>query len=540
MSSTFTLKDWTVYGLSDETAAPSFDAPTNTLTLSPSLTDTAPIVYQFYDNLFDIGTPAGQVRNDLRFDLKLSLATNTNTDVAYSDVIVDAITMDPVNVVGNAAHPTLAHFHPSAATATPGSLTQSNAYRMEQGSAYATHLQDLNGATRVHLSGNQIDTGETATWTAAKVHHWDGVFSLVVTPIAASVYNAPYGDVGNRLQGLSAGNPTDGSQFAYENVVNQHFTPDVVGTDRNDLLVGSDGDSSITGSNGRDTALGRAGNDVLSGGLDSDFLYGQDGMDTLSGGDGNDIADGGNDADWVDGGIHDDLVLGGAGNDTVLGGDGDDTVDGGLDEDVVDGGYGNDSLIGGYGNDLVTGGYGNDQMRGNFGHDTLSGGFGDDTLSGGENNDELNGDEGNDVLAGGFSLDTLDGGAGDDTLDGGPDADVVRGGSGQDHLTGGEGADRFDFNSITESSVGAGHDIIEDFSHDAGDKFDVVTIDAQKSIGTSNDAFTYIGSAEFGGVAGQLRYAGGLVQADWDGDRIADFEVQLVGAPALQAGDFYL
>ena len=111
-TSTFTLKDWTVYTLSDETAPASFDAASNTLTLSPSLTDTAPIVYQFYDNLFDIGKSAAEVRNDLRFDLNLNLANDGRS--AFSDIIVDAVTMPPVNIAGNPAHPTLAHFHPSA------------------------------------------------------------------------------------------------------------------------------------------------------------------------------------------------------------------------------------------------------------------------------------------------------------------------------------------------------------------------------------------------------------------------------------------
>lgn len=473
-TSTFTLKDWTVYALSGETAPASFDAASNTLTLSPSLTDTAPIVYQFYDNHFDIGKTTAQVQNDLRFDLNLKLANDGRA--AFSDFIVDAVTMPPVNIVGNDGHPTLAHFHPSA-IATPGSLTHSNAYRLEMESSYATTKPNLHGATRAHLFGDLVEPGETASWTAAKVHHWDGVFSLVITPITSATYYAPYGDAGNRLQGLSTTSPASGAQVAYENVVNQHYSPDVIGTARSDLLVGADGDSSITGGDGRDTALGRDGSDTLAGGSDGDFLYGGNGTDTVLGGDGNDVADGGADADSLDGGTGDDLLLGGAGNDTLVDGAGNDTMDGGLDDDTMDGGAGDDVMTGNYGIDHVYGG---------------------------------------------------------------PDADLVIGDGGLDHLTGGEGADRFDFNRVSDSRAGAEHDLIEDFGIDTGDRFDVAGIDAKSGSGAANDAFTYIGDDAFHGRAGELRYAGGFVQADVNGDGTADFEVEIVGAPALEVQHFIL
>jgi len=537
MSSTTTFNDWTLYGLSDETAPPSYDAGTKSLTLSASLTDGAPIVYQFYDNLFDGGKTFDQVRNDLRFDLKLNLSNDGRA--AYSDFIVDVVTMPPVNVAGYPAHPTLAHFHP-ASNQTPSTLTKYSSYRLDQGSSYGEHLQNLNGATRAHLSGDLMEPGEKASWNAAKVHHWDGVFALVITPITSATYYAPHGDVGNRLQGLSADNPASGSQFAYENVVNQHYTPDVIGTDRNDLLVGSAGESNIRGGNGRDTALGRDGNDTIHGEAGDDFLYGQKGMDTLSGGDGNDVADGGADADSLDGGYGDDTLLGGSGNDSLIGGDGNDTLDGGLDDDRLDGGYGDDTLLGDYGDDRMIGGDGNDRMNGGIGDDRMFGGFGNDTMNGGEGADRVKGDQGDDVVNGGFGQDILNGGAGNDTLNGGADADLIIGDGGHDYLVGGEGADRFDFNFLGDSRPGANRDIIEDFSGAAGDRFDVAGIDARAGSGTANDAFTYIGSAGFGGVAGQLRYHDGLVQADTNGDRIADFEVRLDGAPAMQADYFIL
>jgi len=531
MTYTFTMRDWTVYSLSDETAAYNLNEATNTLTLSPSLTDSAPVVYQFYDNLFDTST--SNVRNDLRFNLDLKLTNNG--DASYSNVLVDAVTMSPINVAGYPAHPTIAHFHP-ADNPGPGTLTQSQSYSIQPEETYGSLLTNLNGATRAHLTGNTIEPGETANWTAAKVHHWDGVFALVVTPVST----LPYGDVGNRLQGLDPSNPASGSQFAYQNVVNQHYSGTAEGTFANDLLVGSDGASTITGGAGRDTALGRDGNDAVSGGDGDDFLYGQKGMDTLTGGEGNDLLDGGADVDMVEGWSGDDMVLGGAGNDTVYGGDGNDTVDGGLDEDTVDGGWGNDIVGGGYGNDMLYGGYGNDQMYGYWGDDTLRGGVGADTLFGGENNDRLNGEDGEDALFGGFGSDTLNGAGGEDTLHGGTESDLIVGDGGRDHLYGGSEADRFDFNFLPDSGTGSGRDVIEDFNRTEGDKFDVAGIDAQLNAGSANDTFTYIGANAFGGVAGQLRYANGVVQADVNGDRNADFEVEIVGSPPLQAADFIL
>jgi serralysin len=67
--------------------------------------------------------------------------------------------------------------------------------------------------------------------------------------------------------------------------------------------------------------------------------------------------------------------------------------------------------------------------------------------------------------------------------------------------------------------------------------------------GTStNDAFSLIGSGAFIGAAGQLRVqlfdtAGAdytLVQGDLNGDRVADFEVQLNGLVPLATTDLVL
>lgn len=74
-----------------------------------------------------------------------------------------------------------------------------------------------------------------------------------------------------------------------------------------------------------------------------------------------------------------------------------------------------------------------------------------------------------------------------------------------------------------------------------GDRIDLSAIDA--IAGGNDDPFQFIGTGAFGG-AGRLRYAitGTLttVEADLDGNRIADLRITLNGAITLVAGDFIL
>jgi serralysin len=51
--------------------------------------------------------------------------------------------------------------------------------------------------------------------------------------------------------------------------------------------------------------------------------------------------------------------------------------------------------------------------------------------------------------------------------------------------------------------------------------------------------FVFIGSSAFTGSAAQLRFAGGFVQGDTDGNMVADFMIQ-VNAASLAASDFVL
>ena len=145
--------------------------------------------------------------------------------------------------------------------------------------------------------------------------------------------------------------------------------------------------------------------------------------------------------------------------------------------------------------------------------------------------------DGNFIFFGGQASDLLIGGAG---------ADVIYGGGGGDVLRGEGGADVFRYDSITDSNgtTDATRDRIAGFVTGT-DKIDLSRIDA--IAGGADDAFSFIGSAAFGNVAGQLRYTDAglgrfIVEGDIDGDGIADFTLDVIATPPipLLATDFVL
>ncbi|HEX8216588.1 MAG TPA: hypothetical protein VF577_03895 [Allosphingosinicella sp.] len=147
--------------------------------------------------------------------------------------------------------------------------------------------------------------------------------------------------------------------------------------------------------------------------------------------------------------------------------------------------------------------------------------------------DTIYGMGGADTIASAGGADVVDGGAGNDTITGGLGADV---------LTGGTGADRFVYNFASETAVGA-HDVITDFSRAEADKISLNAIDANANA-SGNQNFSFIGMSAFSGVAGQLRYSQAdgktFVSGDVNGDRAADFMIELSGLVSLASTDFIL
>jgi Ca2+-binding RTX toxin-like protein len=159
----------------------------------------------------------------------------------------------------------------------------------------------------------------------------------------------------------------------------------------------------------------------------------------------------------------------------------------------------------------------------------------------------------NNVITGSKAANWLSGGAGNDVLNGGAGNDTLRGDAGRDVLTGGAGADIFDFNAVAETGILATtRDTIKDFTHSAtlalSDRIDLSAIDANGSL--AGDMFTWKGTAAFTGIAGQLHYRledltgttndKTIVEGDINGDRNADFQIELTGLKGLVAADFVL
>lgn len=280
--------------------------------------------------------------------------------------------------------------------------------------------------------------------------------------------------------------------------------------------------------------------------------------------------------DFLRGTPQGDHILGLDGDDQLWGNNGDDTIEGGAGNDILIGGHGFDTLIGGEGDDIYLIHYapdavidsgGNDELRATINLDlglyegierfmfsathtiTVTGTAGDDVV------EMVNYNAPGIVRAG----------AGDDTLTGyGGGSDIFEGGAGHDVMDSGArdygppffgdfvGADRFDFRSATDSAVGAGRDLILNFTAEDGtdansDKIHLGLIDANIAR-SGNQAFAFIGDADFSGVAGELRVTllddtdRQIVSGDTDGDGFADFEieVQVEFGSALTAADFIL
>lgn len=131
--------------------------------------------------------------------------------------------------------------------------------------------------------------------------------------------------------------------------------------------------------------------------------------------------------------------------------------------------------------------------------------------------------------------DDLEGNDASNVIDGGNGNDRIAGGKGADELIGGAGRDTFVFDAKSDSTVALkGRDLILDFSQKQKDRIDL----------SDMGDFTFIGEGAFTKAKGQVRYEKDgdvtTVYVDINGDRKADFAIDLQGAIDLRAGDFIL
>jgi Ca2+-binding RTX toxin-like protein len=359
-----------------------------------------------------------------------------------------------------------------------------------------------------------------------------------------------------------------------------NFADRIYGGASADTLSGLGGDDLINGDAGNDILNGGAGNDKLFGGEGNDTLDGGTGNDTMAGGGGNDIyivsavgdqtieaANGGTDTvrsyiNWTLAANVERLELKGAGNLNGTGNALANTLVGNSGSNLLNGGAGNDYMVGGAGNDIfIVGAVGDSTIENaDGGTDTVRSYIdwtlaanverlelqGSSNLNGAGNTHDntLVGNSGANSLSGGNGNDYINGGAGNDTLNGGAGNDRLIGGAGRDTLNGGAGNDRFDFDLVSESPAGpASRDsIVGGFSH-GSDLIDLATIDANTLV-AGNQAFSFIGSAAFSGVAGQLRYTNYsgnvIIDADVNGDSTADMQILVAGTSFMTGTDFVL
>lgn len=156
-------------------------------------------------------------------------------------------------------------------------------------------------------------------------------------------------------------------------------------------------------------------------------------------------------------------------------------------------------------------------IRGEQADDELIGNVLANTLIGRQGNDVLIGDLGNDRIRGGVGNDLLLGGRGSDTLKGGP------------------GNDRYVFEQASDSAPG----LRDRVYFGQGDRFDLRAIDANINL-DGQQTFQFINNASFTGIAGELRASRSVLQADLNGDAVADFSVQLHSGIRLSAANLML
>jgi uncharacterized protein len=299
-----------------------------------------------------------------------------------------------------------------------------------------------------------------------------------------------------------------------------------------------------------------------------DILNGADGNDTFNALAGNDIVNGGGSVDTLNGDAGNDrLILGSAASGS--------SIDGGADTDTLvitrtvtslAGLIGIESLeLNGGAGLTITGtqfanglalttavsGTGSITVNMDAGINFLSQGF---AFAGSGVTVNVNGTSGNDVIKCGSGVHIINAGDGNDQIRGGTSDDIINGGAGIDKIignlgadiiTGGAGNDQFRYFRDIESGLGALADTITDYEIGV-DRFNFSAFDTNPGL-DGIQGFAFVGNAAFsGGGAAQLRYTNSgadlLVQADVNGDGIADMEIILQGQAGgtLTAADFIL
>ncbi len=362
----------------------------------------------------------------------------------------------------------------------------------------------------------------------------------------------------------------------------------LVGSTRNDVILGSSGGNKLSGDSGNDTISGLAGDDGLFGGVGNDVLSGGAGNNYYSGGAGADKFIGGKSTaagQWDK--VSYESETGGQGivvsftstqaitvvdtYGTTDTGSSIEEIKGSSYDDTFNGSSGDESAEGMDGNDTFKMGAGVDQLV--YLHEYDSGtrkgvvvnlssasviadigsgavtvlaasaldSFGKtDSITGVE---DIVGTRYADYIVGGNQSNQLHGESGNDFLLGYSGADILIGGLGKDFMQGGTGVDTFRFNSASETGATAStRDIISGFVH-LTDELNLAGVDASTKA-AGNNAFSWIKTAAFHGVAGELHYknvgTATLLEGDRNGDSKADFVIEFATRVSFTLDDIIL
>jgi Ca2+-binding RTX toxin-like protein len=379
------------------------------------------------------------------------------------------------------------------------------------------------------IGGAGDDTLYTNTNTFATAYGGDGNDTIYA-------HGAIFGDAGNDIIYIQ--------QSYYGGTVRGGIGDDTI-------YAASGGSTAVFGEDGADTLIGSANADTLNGDAGNDRVVGGGGLNVLYGGAGNDRfeLDASDNGTVIDGGADvDTLAVSGA---VTIGGNF-------LGIEAVELSSGTLTLSG---SQFNTGIAANAQFTGTgtlvvnmqpgFSFLASSRSFASTVAT------VVNGSSGNDIIKlglgastgntvnSGDGVDQIRGSNGVDTINGGNSNDKILSLGGADVLTGGGGNDQFRYFAESDSGTGANADRITDFTI-GGDRLNFLLIDADTAI-AGDQAFNFVGTAAFANTGvGQIRYATSgadlLVQADVNGDGVADMEIILqgLGGGTLTATDFIL